>query len=306
MTDTNAKKHTDIKRDGWIARCFPPVLLPYIHLMRLDRPVGIWLLLLPGWWAIMLAAGGGSGIEGYAATLLLLFAVGAVIMRAAGCIVNDLWDRELDAKVARTAQRPLAAGTISKKRAFFLLLILLLCGFWILCRLPLAAFLLGLMTLPLIALYPLMKRLTWWPQLFLGITFNFGVLMGWAAINGTLSLPALLLYAGGIFWTLGYDTIYAHQDREDDMRAGIKSTALLFGANSKNYVTIFYAAAMLCFFFAFKSAGAGWLSLSLLIPAGLHLAGQIRAWDMDDPENSLAMFKSSQAFGLLVLIAAIL
>jgi len=289
-----------------VERFLPCRLQPYAYLMRLDRPVGTWLLLLPGWWALILAAGGSRGIEGEIFRLLILFAMGAVIMRGAGCIINDLWDQKFDRAVARTATRPLATGTVSPMQAFILLGALLLAGLIILCQMSLVTVLLGFMVLPLIILYPLMKRWTWWPQLFLGITFNFGALMGWAAVNDVISLPSLLLYGGGIFWTLGYDTIYAHQDREDDMRIGIRSTALRFGENSKNYVAIFYTMAMIFFVAAFFLVGAGLSSVMLLILSGAHLLGQVKAWDRDDPESSLEVFKSNQAFGLLVLLAAIL
>lgn len=305
MTKTNTKKHTDIKSDGWVDRFLVAKAQPYAYLMRLDRPIGTWLLLLPGWWAIVLAAGGGGGIRDYIFYLLVLFAIGAVVMRGAGCIINDLWDRGLDAAVERTSTRPLAAGTVSPRQAFILLCVLLLIGFAVLCQMSLVTVLLGVMALPLIVLYPLMKRWTWWPQLFLGVTFNFGALMGWAAVNDVISATSLLLYAGGIFWTLGYDTIYAHQDKEDDMRIGIKSTALRFGANSKNYVTVFYAMTIILLVCAFITAGAGSRSLVLLTLAAVHLAAQIKAWDMDDPENSLDIFRSNQAFGLLVLLAAL-
>lgn len=277
---------------------------PYAYLMRMDRPIGTWLLLLPGWWAIMLAAGGGEGIKGFIFYTIVLFGIGAVVMRGAGCIINDLWDRKLDKQVARTSVRPLAAGTVSERQAFILLGTLLLTGFLILWQMSLVTVLLGFMVFPLIILYPLMKRWTWWPQAFLGITFNFGALMGWAAVNDVISGTALMLYAGCFFWTMGYDTIYAHQDKEDDARIGIKSTALHFGENSKNYVTIFYTTAMLLLFLGFYHADAGFHSLILLLVAGFQLAWQLRIWDMNDPENSLEVFKSNQVFGMFVLLAA--
>lgn len=305
MSSTKAKKHTDIKDNGWVGRWLVPEVRPYAYLLRLDRPIGTWLLLLPGWWAIMLAAGGGPGINGFIFNTLALFWCGAIIMRGAGCVINDLWDRQFDRQVARTQKRPLAAGTISERSAFITLAVLLLAGLGILWQMSLVTVLLGFMVFPLIVLYPLMKRWTWWPQAFLGLTFNFGALMGWAAVNDVISWTAVLLYAAGFFWTLGYDTIYAHQDKEDDMRIGVKSTALKFGENSKNYVTIFYVVAMALLLFAFLVA-AGWVSTGLLLlPAG-HLVWQIRGWDMNDPENSLRIFKSNQDFGMLVLLAAIL
>ncbi len=254
----------------------------------------------------MLAAGGGPGINGFILYMLILFAIGAIVMRGAGCIINDLWDRKLDQKVARTSARPLAAGTVSPKQALIFLAVLLTGGCIILWQMSLVTVLLGFMVLPLIVLYPLMKRWTWWPQAFLGLTFNFGTLMGWTAVNDVISPAALLLYGGGIFWTLGYDTIYAHQDKEDDLKIGIKSTALRLGENSRNYVTIFYVVTMILFSCAFISAGVGTFSLILLAAAGLQLVWQIKTWDMDDPESALRVFKSNRDFGMLVLLAAIL
>lgn len=306
MRETKPETHTDIKSDGWVSRILPPPARPYALLMRLDRPVGIWLLLLPGWWAIALAAGGGVKFDGFILSRMGLFAAGAVIMRAAGCIVNDVWDRRIDAQIERTRNRPLAAGTIGVRQALALLCVLLVAGLAILLQMTPVTILLGVLTLPLIVLYPLMKRWTWWPQLFLGMTFNFGALMGWSAVGGAVSVSALLLYVGGIFWTLGYDTIYAHQDREDDQMAGIKSSALKLGPNSRIWVARFYAAAMILFIAAFATAGAGALSLAVLCAASLHPAWQLRGWIMDDPESCLRVFKSSRDFGFLVLLAALI
>ena len=306
MNKSSTKKHTDMPADSWIETYLAPKARPYAKLMRLDRPIGIWLLLLPGWWAILLASGGGSGINGFVLYMLLLFGIGAVIMRAAGCIINDLWDRDLDKKVERTSERPLASGAINIKQASLLLVSLLFIGLLILLQMSLVTVLLGIMTIPLIVLYPLMKRFTWWPQAFLGITFNFGALMGWAAINDVISPASLALYIGGIFWTLGYDTIYAHQDKEDDMRVGIKSTAQYFAENSKNYVSIFYTLAFLFIACSFLLVGAGMQSMLILVLAAVHLVWQLKVWDMNDPQSSLDVFKSNQAFGLFVTLAAIL
>ncbi|MCB9990410.1 MAG: 4-hydroxybenzoate octaprenyltransferase [Rhodospirillales bacterium] len=303
---TKTKNHTDIKRDGWIDRILPAGVRPYAYLMRLDRPIGIWLLLLPSWWGIVLAAGGGTGINGFVLSHLLLFGAGAVIMRGAGCVINDLWDRDLDKAVTRTKGRPLAAGTVQPWQALMFLAVLLALGLWILLQMSLVTVLLGILAVPLIAVYPLMKRWTWWPQAFLGITFNFGALMGWSAINHTLGLAALALYAAGFFWTLGYDTVYAHQDKEDDMMAGIKSTALAFGEQSKAYVSGFYGMTMILLLAGFMLAGAGLLSILVLLLAGAHLIWQMQRWQMNDPENTLAMFRSNRAFGLLVVLAALL
>lgn len=289
----NTKIHTDIKAEGRIVRMLPPFFASYAYLGRFDRPIGIWLLLLPGWWSIVLASGGAARMDGRAWMIFALFGVGAVVMRAAGCVVNDLWDRKLDAQVERTKQRPLASGAVSMRGALAFLFILLAIGLAILLQFNALTILLGLLSLPLIAAYPLMKRITWWPQLFLGFTFNFGALMGWGAVTGEIGLPAWFLYIGGIFWTLGYDTIYAHQDKEDDALAGIKSTARLFGTNSKKYVSAFFAVVCVLIFIVRQSF--------FLVPAALHLTWQLFAWKPDDAESSLCIFKSNRDFGFLVL-----
>jgi len=305
MTD-NTIKHTDIKSGGWVGR-FPAAIRPYVLLMRLDRPIGIWLLLLPGWWAITLATGGIRSLNLIDLKLLALFGAGAVIMRAAGCIVNDLWDRKLDAQVERTQARPLAAGTIAVWQALLFLGLLLVAGCGILLSIPsLVTVLLGVLAVPLIALYPLMKRITCWPQLFLGVIFNFGVLMGWSAVTGVVGLPSLLLYVGAIFWTLGYDTIYAHQDKEDDLRIGIKSTALKLGAQSKKWIAGFYGVAWGLFALAFVAAQAGWLSLALLLPVAAHFIWQIRRLDINNPQSALAVFRSNRDLGMIICLATLL
>ncbi len=294
--------HTDINSKGWLAH-LPQGLQPFAILMRLDRPIGTWLLLLPGWWAIALSSGGWATMNWHDAWLFVLFGVGAVVMRGAGCVINDLWDRDFDRAVERTRLRPLASGAINVKAALGFLCILLLTGLAILLQLPLVAILLGILTLPLIVTYPLMKRVTWWPQFFLGITFNFGALMGWAAVTGVIGLPALLIYIGGIFWTLGYDTIYAHQDKDDDALIGVKSTARKFASASKAWVAGFYAAAFILMALGFLIAGVG-LSGVLLLAAAAHLFWQVRTWNMNDPANSLRIFKSNRDFGLVLLLAA--
>ncbi len=290
----NTKRHTDIKREGWVGRVLPPSLALYAYLGRFDRPIGIWLLLLPGWWSIMLASDGVTRMDGRAWVIFALFGLGAVVMRAAGCVVNDLWDRRLDAQVERTKQRPLASGAVSVENAFAFLFVLLLIGFVILLQFNPLTILLGVLSLPLIAAYPLMKRITWWPQLFLGFTFNFGALMGWSAVTGAIELPALLLYVGGIFWTLAYDTIYAHQDKEDDALAGIKSTARLFGEKSRSYVAAFFCIVYVLLFTASQNL--------FLIPAALHLIWQLYAWKPGDAVSSLRVFRSNRDFGILVLL----
>jgi 4-hydroxybenzoate polyprenyltransferase len=304
----NTTIHTDIKRDGWIGRFLPTVLQPYALLMRLDRPIGIWLLLLPGWWSILLASGGllhGSfRAQAQEWMTLVLFGAGAVIMRGAGCIINDLWDRDLDKGVARTAQRPLAAGIVSTRAALVFLSILLSLGLCILLQLSLVAVCLGVLSLPFIIAYPLMKRITWWPQAFLGLTFNFGALMGWSAVTGALAWPAFLLYAAGFFWTLGYDTIYADQDMEDDAAMGIRSSTRKLGAKAKPFVGGCYMLCWLLLVIAFALAGVRGIVILPLLAGLAHMVWQLKSWDRTDPGSALKMFKSNRDFGLLMLLAA--
>lgn len=279
--------HTDITIPKWLEP-FSLKAKGFAHLMRLDRAIGTWLLLLPGWWSIALA-------NPHRFDLFALFGIGAIVMRGAGCVINDLWDRDLDAAVERTRGRPLVTGAVTKNEAFGLLFILLLIGLGILLTLPPVAIGIGVVSLLFVIAYPLMKRFTWWPQLFLGFTFNFGALIGYAAVTNTVSFEAALLYVGGIFWTLGYDTIYAHQDKEDDALAGIKSTARLFGDNSRKWVAGFYAIAMILFAIAMPSP--------LMALGAAHFIWQIYAWDMNDPASSLRFFKSNRDAGLLILLA---
>lgn len=304
MTDTlNTNTHTDIKRLAWIEQHLPEKLRPFAYLARLDRPIGIWLLLLPGWWGIVLGSGGLFGMSLYSWFLMGLFGIGAILMRAAGCIINDLWDRDLDKQVERTKNRPLAAGTVSRSQALVLLAGLLSISLVILLTMNRLTIVLGVLTIPLIVAYPLMKRVTWWPQAFLGITFNFGALMGYTAITDTLSFSCVLLYLAGICWTLGYDTIYAHQDKEDDALAGMKSTALLFGENSPKWVKRFYELTALFLVLAVLiGSGSLWTSL-LILAACSHLLWQITEWKSEDPASSLHIFRSNRDFGLLILLA---
>ncbi len=298
--------HTDINSEGWISR-LPEDWQPYALLMRLDRPVGWWLLLLPGLWGIMLGANGVQGIHAQAGhgdvRLMIYFFLGAVMMRGAGCIINDILDRDLDKQVERTSKRPIAAGIINIPQAVILLACLLFVSFIILLQTSGITIMLGILSLGLIGSYPLMKRITWWPQAFLGITFNFGALMGWSAATHDLRFEAVALYIGAFFWTLGYDTIYAHQDKDDDEIVGIKSTARLFGDNSKFWVSIFYALSMVFIILSCLIAGAGLVTLALLILPAMHFMKQLRYWDIYDPESSLDIFKSNKIFGIMVLFA---
>ena len=294
--------HTDIKSEGWIAR-LPEAMQPYALLIRLDRSIGWWLLFLPGAWGIILGANGAQGMVGSDIRLLILFLIGAIIMRGAGCIINDLWDRDLDAKVERTQNRPLASGQVNLVQASALLAYLLFTGFIILIMTSKITIMLGFLSLVLIATYPIMKRITWWPQAFLGLTFNFSALMGWSAAVHDLRLEAFALYASAFFWTLGYDTIYAHQDKKDDAMIGIKSTALLLGERSPFWVGVFYSFSFLLLLFACYLGDAGFVTYVLLLLAALHLRKQITEWDSHDALNSLHIFQSNRTYGLLVAFA---
>ncbi len=280
---------------------WPAPVRPYARLMRLDRPIGTWLLLLPCWWSVALASPKLPDLW-----LMFLFAIGAVVMRGAGCVLNDIYDRNLDGSVTRTSMRPLASGEIKLWQAILFLILLLLIGLGILLLFDRLTVALGFLSLLPVAVYPLMKRITWWPQLFLGFTFNWGALMGWSAVTGTLSFSAFLLYVAGIFWTLGYDTIYAHQDRHDDELVGIKSTARLFGDNSRPWVALFYALAI-----AFLAA-AGWVEglhegfyILLALATGFILL-QLALWKMNDPEDCLWRFCSNRNFGLMIFAGIVL
>jgi 4-hydroxybenzoate polyprenyltransferase len=300
------RRHTDINPRGWW-RQLPRRLHPYILLARFDRPIGWWLLLLPGWWIIpATATGTGRMVE-----LMMLFLIGAVTTRAAGCVINDLWDRRLDQSVERTAGRPLAAGTIGITAAVIFLGVLGLFGLMILVRLPLAAILTGIAALPLVILYPLAKRVTWWPQAVLGLTFSWGVPLGWAAasLQSTPEWPLaalLAIYAGSVAWVFGYDTIYAVQDMADDRTAGVKSSALGLGRHLKTGVSAAYLLAVL-------GLGSGfWLLLGPgpwlggLVLMALHLGWQVRHLNIDDPAGALRLFQSNRDAGLMLTAAMVL
>jgi len=268
--------------------------------MRFDKPVGIWLLMWPGFWSLTLAS------EQLPLFYYFLFFLGACFMRAAGCIVNDLADRDIDRQVARTAKRPLASGEVSKPEALVLLSSLLFLSLIIAVMLGALVVKLALFWLILIAAYPYMKRITWWPQLFLGLTFNAGALFGWAAVKGIIELPAVLLYLGAIGWTLGYDTIYAHQDKEDDARIGIKSTALRLGEKTKFWVGIFYAWFIVCWVVTGVYVQASMRYYFLLVGAGLHLASQLLSARLNDPSSCLKAFNRNRWTGIILWLAALI
>ena len=291
----------DAAHDNWVDRFAPLRLRPWLKLGRFDRPAGVWLLMLPGWQGVAL----GDGLAGRwpDLRLLALIALGAVAMRAAGCAYNDIVDREVDARVARTADRPVASGRIPVKGAWGFLVGLSLLALCVLLSLRPAAIALGVASLGLVAAYPFMKRITWWPQAWLGLTFNWGALLGFAAATGRLGWPALVLYASGVFWTLGYDTVYALQDLEDDALAGVKSSARRLGAEVRRGVAVFYALAIALAFAVVW--GHAWSSL---LAAGFmaHLSWQLRRLRPDDPALALRLFKSNRDAGLLLFAAAAL
>ena len=285
----------------------PVHLRPWLRLMRLDRPIGAILLFLPC--VFGLALGAATQHRGFGSAqdfrLLALFGLGAIVMRGAGCTYNDIVDRDIDAKVARTRARPIPSGAVSVRGAWLFLALECGAGLLILLQLNRFSVLLGAASLVLIALYPFMKRITWWPQAWLGITFNWGALLGFSAQTAHLGLPAYLLYAGCFFWTLGYDTIYAHQDKEDDALIGVRSTARLFGEYSRVWINAFYAAALLCFLAALLVATSKlWVPL-VLLPAGLHFYWQTRTLDINDAQRCLTIFRANRDTGLLIAAALI-
>ncbi len=283
--------HTDIVREGWVAR-LPESWRPYALLMRLDRPIGAWLLFLPGLWGILL------GRPDW--WLVVLFAVGSVVMRGAGCVVNDMWDRDLDRQVERTAGRPLASGALRMRHAVALLVALLLIGLGILVQLNWLAIALGVGSLLLVVTYPLFKRFTYWPQLMLGFTFGWGAPMGYAAATGQVNLTTALLYAATILWILGYDTIYAHQDREDDALVGVRSTARLFAERSRAFVGVCYAGTLLLLAVCGVQAGLHWVFFVGLLAGGAMLFRQVVQLDIHDPALCLRLFKSNRDAGLVI------
>ncbi|MEM9395178.1 MAG: 4-hydroxybenzoate octaprenyltransferase [Pseudomonadota bacterium] len=296
----------DAVKGNWVDTGAPAWSRPYLRLSRADRPIGTWLLLLPCWWGALLAAASGTGFDFKTIWILVGCAIGAFLMRGAGCTWNDITDREFDAKVARTRSRPIPSGQVSVKAALVWMVLQSLLAFGILLTFNLNAILLGIGSLALVCIYPFAKRFTWWPQVFLGLAFNWGALLAWTAEAGTLGWPAVILYAGGIAWTLFYDTIYAHQDTEDDALIGVKSTARLFGKNSRKWLSGFLISTVALLGAAAMSAlvtSASVLSLALGLGGawalGWHLAWQLRQLDPDDPENCMRLFRSNRDAGLI-------
>ncbi|MFC3226476.1 4-hydroxybenzoate octaprenyltransferase [Marinibaculum pumilum] len=290
----------DAARDNWIIRFSPDPWRPYLELSRLDRPIGTWLLLLPCWWSVALAMPG-SPLE--LARLLLLFGIGAMAMRGAGCTFNDIVDRRFDGMVERTRNRPLPSGRASVRGAWIWLGVQALVGLAVLLQLTPMAVWLGIGSLGLVAIYPFMKRFTWWPQLFLGLAFNWGALMGWAAVTDGFAAAPAVLYLAGIFWTLGYDTIYAHQDKQDDALIGVKSSARRLGGATRPFLWAVYAMTIVLVALSGWLAGLAWpLYLALVLPAA-HMAWQTVRVDIDDWQDCLNKFRANKLTGLLVLAA---
>jgi 4-hydroxybenzoate polyprenyltransferase len=313
MSATDEPRPADASPVTWVDLHVPAGIRPYLRLARADRPIGIWLLLWPCLWSIALAsmqAAQDLSLSGFWLTLfvlklMILFAIGAAVMRGAGCTYNDIVDRDIDAKVARTAGRPIPSGQVSVGAAWAFLLVLLITGFLVLISLNTFSIWLGAASLIPVAIYPFMKRITNWPQAFLGITFNWGALLGWSAVLGGLALAPIMLFIGCVFWTLGYDTIYAHQDKEDDALIGVHSTARLFGDATKTWVSGFYVLSVLLFSLAGWLAGAGTAYQLGMIAVAAHMGWQIYRLDINDGSSCLTVFKSNRDLGL-ILFAAIL
>ncbi len=291
---------SDIPERSWIDRLAPASARPYLRLARFDRPVGWWLLLLPCWWSSALASPGWPN-----PALWVLFLIGAVVMRGAGCTLNDIVDRDFDAAVARTANRPIPSGAVSVGGAVVWMVALSLIGLLVLVQFNRFTIGLGAASLLLVAAYPFMKRITFWPQAWLGLTFNYGALVGWSAVTGGLEAPAIVLYAAGLTWTLGYDTIYAHQDKEDDALIGVKSTALRLGETTRPWLAGFYAATAILLGVAGGLAGLGWPFWAGLGVAAGHFAWQVARVDLDAPTSCLAIFKSNRDAGLIIAAAIV-
>jgi 4-hydroxybenzoate polyprenyltransferase len=301
----------DAPSGHWVYRVLPRWLWPYAQLARWDRPIGWQLLLWPCWWSAALAATAYARPTDPILTLLpqpytlVLFLIGAIAMRGAGCTYNDIVDEDIDVAVERTRSRPLPSGKVSRRQAWTFLVIQALIGLAALLQLNSFAVGLGISSLVIVAIYPFMKRFTDWPQLVLGLAFSWGALMGWANEFGDIDAPAIMLYIGSILWVIGYDTIYAHQDKEDDAIVGVRSTARLFGDNTKAWLAGLYAGALMCFAVAFANAQAPVPVMAGLIAAGAHMARQISTLDIDNPDQCLRLFKSNNQVGWLVFLGIV-
>jgi 4-hydroxybenzoate polyprenyltransferase len=286
----------DSERRGFIG-ALPRGSRPYASLMRLDRPIGSWLLYWPCAWSVALAGVDGQWL------LFLWLGLGAFAMRSAGCVYNDIVDRDLDRKVERTRLRPLASGRVSVTSAWLLIGLLCLIGLVVLLQLKWVAAVVALVSIAPVAAYPFMKRITWWPQAWLGIVFSWGALVGWPAVTGSLAAPMFLLWFGSIAWVVGYDTLYAIQDKEDDALVGVKSSALRLGDRARLGIAIFYGLAVLLWAAAVWSVRPDWFAIAALAPAAVHLASQVMRADPSDGDLALRLFRSNRTCGLLVFAA---
>ena len=295
---------TDARSGNWVDAWAPAGLRPYLRLARFDRPIGTWLLLFPCWWSLALAEV--SRLQPYPNPwYLALFAIGALVMRGSGCAYNDYVDRDIDAKVARTAMRPIPSGQVTPGAALAFAVGLALVGFLVLIQFNTFTVWLGISSLAIVAVYPFMKRVTYWPQLVLGLAFNWGALMGWASVKGALGPAPLVLYAGAVLWTIGYDTIYAHQDKSDDLMLGLKSTAIKFGERTVDAVGLLYAGAVTLWAVAGFLAGAHLIFYTAIAMISLQLAWQVSTLDIKDPANCLRRFRSNRDVGLALFLGLI-
>ncbi len=298
----------DAARGNWVDTLAPSSWRPYLRLARADRPIGTWLLLFPCWWSLLLAllaSATGSQPAGTTGAMMaiwfaVLFAIGAFVMRGAGCTYNDYVDRDFDARVARTRSRPIPSGQVTPKAALLFVVAQSLVGLTVLLQFNAFTILLGIASLALVLVYPFMKRFTYWPQLVLGLTFNWGALVGWAAVHGSLAAAPVLLYAGAVLWTIAYDTIYAHQDKEDDLSLGLKSTAIRFGQHTERWLAGLYAGTLALWGGAAFLAGASFASGLALALIAAHFAWQILTLDTGDGENCLVRFKANRYVGWLL------
>jgi 4-hydroxybenzoate polyprenyltransferase len=307
MTDASHhdQRVADALPDHWADRFLPQPVRPYARLMRLERPIGWWLLLLPCWWGLALGQiglGGGVPNPWYA----MLFLIGAIIMRGAGCTLNDIADRNFDERVERTRLRPIPSGQVSVGQAFAFLIALCLLGLMVLLQFNWFTIVTGAASLVIVAVYPFMKRITYWPQAVLGLAFNWGALVGWASLHGSLGWAPILLYAGGISWTLAYDTIYAHQDKEDDVLIGVKSTALRFGSNTLPWLGLFFVLALGLIDAAIWLAGGSLIAHLGVAGAALHAAWQLARFDHADSARCLELFRSNRIFGQIITLSLVL
>ncbi|RIA47391.1 4-hydroxybenzoate octaprenyltransferase [Dichotomicrobium thermohalophilum] len=304
MTQADTESVADAPRGNWVDSWAPAPTRPYLRMIRADRPIGTWLLLWPCWWSTALAAvAAGDRLPNL--WYLALFAIGAFVMRGAGCVYNDIVDQDVDAAVARTRSRPLPSGQVSETAAKIFMLALAFTGFLVLIQFNPFTIVLGIASLGIVAVYPFMKRITHWPQAVLGLAFSWGALMGWAAVFGRLDLAPVLLYAACMAWTIGYDTIYAHQDKEDDALIGLKSTALKFGERTKPWMVLFYGLAIAGIAAAGLLAGSGPVFLVGLALGAAHLGWQIMTLDVNDGDNCLKRFRSNRDFGAIIFIALV-